>query len=178
MEGKLETFVGDEVSQNQNCLIGAFSDGSIATAAAYLMKQHNGTINKDKKEKDEIDYKFWCNMVEGHEILIDASCEESSMNLTRLDITYALENEGELCRKNWCFMHNISINSTKRFSQRYKSELVDRFHVEFQNKTFSDTTYTDLPYQQMKTVFEELKLVGKKLVLVEIIVVVIVVIIV
>ena len=142
----------------KNCLLEAFEDGQIPTAAKYYMKNFNGTLNKDMESKREIDYRYWCTKVDAVELEFKAYDDDPTYKLI---MSYTNDDGGEICRTNWCWLHNMSQNSVKKiFPAKYKAELRDRFHQENKCKKVTDNTYFDVPYKDMKAIYEEMGIPG------------------
>jgi hypothetical protein len=68
---------------------------------------------------------------------------------------------GLLCRENWLWLYDISLYRCKQFSRQLNASLKDENPVakfDFFKESvreFSDKTYVDLPYDKVKTLFQE-----------------------
>ena len=143
------------------CLLTAFHDESISTAAAYYKYVRDLYAGKAKDEVDEIKYSLW-EQTATLEVTISAA-EEEKMKLK--DHTYTLPDEygsGVLCGENWLWLHGISLRKAKGFSEKLKDAICapGDVHARFNmlkssTQKFSDASKIDMPYKDVKAIFDE-----------------------
>ena len=154
---------------NCQCLLTAFDDESINTVARLLMDIRNGYFMKSVADVKKIQYQIWADTAE----LADSFTPDSEVATTVIaSHAYNIPDKyggGVICRDNWLWLYDISLYRAKQFTYKLKSAIgendnpVAQFDLFTERPTdFTDRSYVDLPYNQMKALFEEtLKTVGK-----------------
>jgi hypothetical protein len=146
---------------NCQCLLTAFEDESIASAAKLLVDIRNLYFLKTVDEVQKLQYQLWAATAE-----LGESVDGRSDNVTTFVISHSYnipesKGGGLLCRENWLWLYDISLYRCKQFSRQLNASLKDENPVAkfdfFKEpvREFSDKTYVDLPYDKVKTLFQE-----------------------
>jgi hypothetical protein len=142
------------------CLLGGFTDESIAVAARFIVDIHDSYYLKSTDEIKEIQYNVWRNTVSYQEIISANGASEIKLcdHIYRTPESFG---GGELCRKNWLWCYGISDHSEKQFAKRFKNSVMTNSAMgEFVRtqpsaRVFTESTDLNLPYDALKLVYEE-----------------------